>query len=217
MTLRDLLLRAYPRSWRDEYGEEFADVLAQERLTVSVLADVLGNGARQRLLRDEPWKICGAGLLLWTCLGLVLITDSRLAPHVQSWSGNALGCFSLATGAWTVLRKKPGFWEPGAAAVKAAMVGISPGMLATLLWGPVVVRYADGTTWQVFGLYTSASGVWGPGTGRLLRHFIVTCSLIELAESAVMGLTGAAFCRFICGPTRRSARNAMTLRRLSTV
>jgi hypothetical protein len=65
MTLRDVLLRAYPRSWRYEDGEELAGVLAQKRLTLGVVADVVGNGVRQHLYRDEPWKICGAGLVLW--------------------------------------------------------------------------------------------------------------------------------------------------------
>ena len=37
MSWRNLLLRAYPRSRRDEYGDELAGVLAQRRLTTGVV------------------------------------------------------------------------------------------------------------------------------------------------------------------------------------
>ncbi len=72
MTWRNVLLRAYPRSWRDEYGDEFAGLLTRRRLTFAVVVDVLASAARQHLYRDDPWKICGVGLFLWTCLGLAL-------------------------------------------------------------------------------------------------------------------------------------------------
>jgi hypothetical protein len=200
MTLRNLLLQAYPRSWRAEYGEELAGVLAQKRLALGVVADVLGGAARQHLFRDDPWKICGAGLFVWTCLGLVLIRDSRLAPSMEPLSAMALGCFLLATGAWTVLRKKSGLWESGAAAVKAAMAGISPGVLATLLWGPAVVRHADGSTSLVWALYVGSTPIPSvPEFGSLLWYFILEISLILLAISALAGLAGALLGHFIAG------------------
>jgi len=198
MTLRNLLLRAYPRSWRDEYGEEFAGVLAQKPLTLRVVADVLGGGFMQHLFWDDPWKICGAGLFVWTCLGLVLIRDSRLAPSMEPLSAMALGCFLLATGAWTVLRKKSGIREAGGAAAKAAMAGIVPSVFATLLWGPVVVHHANGSTWLVWGLFLSVIPVPSiPEAGRLAGHLAITCSLMVLAASAVMGFAGALLGRFI--------------------
>ena len=65
MTCRKLLLLAYPRSWRDEYGEELAGLLASKRLTFAAVADILGSALTQHFRRDDPWKICGAGLALW--------------------------------------------------------------------------------------------------------------------------------------------------------
>ena len=56
MTLRELLLRAYPRSWRQEYGEEMADILAQSRLNLALMSNVLRSAAIQRWRRTEPWK-----------------------------------------------------------------------------------------------------------------------------------------------------------------
>jgi hypothetical protein len=53
---------SYPRSCREEYGEELAGILAHRRLTPAVVADVLLNGVRQHVGRDVPWKICGAVL-----------------------------------------------------------------------------------------------------------------------------------------------------------
>jgi hypothetical protein len=55
MTWRNLLLRAYPRSWRDEYGEALVAVLAHQRPTPGVVADVLSNGAKQHFYGDDPY------------------------------------------------------------------------------------------------------------------------------------------------------------------
>ena len=49
MSWRNLLVRSYPRSWREEYGEELAGVLAQKRPAVRLVADVLGNGIWRRI------------------------------------------------------------------------------------------------------------------------------------------------------------------------
>ncbi len=68
MNFRKLLLNMYPRSWRAEYGEEFAGILATRRLTPAIVLDVLGGAVRQRLTRTEPWILCGAALSLWTVL-----------------------------------------------------------------------------------------------------------------------------------------------------
>lgn len=106
MTWRNLLLRAYPRSWRDEYGEELAGLLARRRLTFTVAADVLGGAARQHLRRDDPWKICGAGLFLWFMMTglLAMFFPSR----VMLWFGSCGFLIVLAAGAWTVTRSKAG-------------------------------------------------------------------------------------------------------------
>jgi len=126
MTLRNLLLRAYPRSWRDEYGEELAGVLAQKRLTPGVVADVLGNGVRQHLFRDEPWKICGAGLALWNLTVLLLAAGRFFTTRPTfMWCYMAGFLVLFVAGAWTVLQKKTGVWRATAASAKAALAGHS--------------------------------------------------------------------------------------------
>ncbi|HEX3220897.1 MAG TPA: hypothetical protein VHU77_12965 [Candidatus Limnocylindria bacterium] len=43
-----VLLRCYPTGWRGRYGEELEDLIASERLTLRVAADVGFAGLRQR-------------------------------------------------------------------------------------------------------------------------------------------------------------------------
>jgi hypothetical protein len=134
MTLRNFLLRAYPRSWREEYGEELAAVLAQERLTPGVVADVLGNGARQRLLRDEPWKICGAGLLFRNTADFVAGRSVPYAAFARSYVAGFLLLF--LAGAWTFLRERSGVGSAAVAAAAAAFFGHCPDMVLGLLCLP---------------------------------------------------------------------------------
>ena len=187
------LLRAYPRTWRGEYGEELAGILARKRLTLRAIANVIGNGALQRLYGEDPWKICGAGLALWTCLGLVLSTDSRLAPSVARWCSLAPLPVLFATGAWTVLRKKAGSHEAGVAAAKAAVFCFFPEVLAALMRGPTVVWHADGTVWRQWGLYYATTlriSPWQYGQDY---------PLIVMAGSVLLGFGGALLGRFIVG------------------
>ncbi len=124
MTIRDLLIRAYPRSWRDEFGLEFAGVLANEKLKLVVIADVLFSATIQHLRRD-PWKICGLSLTLWT--GALMITAStglvnRPALVVCYFAGQL--CL-FAAGAWTGLRESCGLSRAMAASAKAALLPVA--------------------------------------------------------------------------------------------
>jgi len=134
MTLRNLLLRAYPRSWRYEYGEELAGILAQKRLTLAVMADVVGNGARQHLYRDEPWKICGVGLVLWNSADFAAGSSLPYASFVRLYLAGFL--FLFVAGAWTVLRKKSGVWRGAAASITVALIGLCPDVAIALLGLP---------------------------------------------------------------------------------
>lgn len=44
-----LLIRLYPRSWRDRYGEEFEDLLEQEGLRPGVVVNVILHALADRL------------------------------------------------------------------------------------------------------------------------------------------------------------------------
>ncbi len=135
MTWRSLLLRAYPSSWRDEYGEEFAGLLAKRGLTFAVVADVLGGAVRQHLCRDEPWKICGAGLFLWTCLGMILDSYSLLTPASFQWYSVPAAAAWFGTATWTVWRRNTGIWDAVQKAYWAAIVGQVPDLLAWAVSG----------------------------------------------------------------------------------
>jgi hypothetical protein len=52
-----LLLRTYPATWRSEYGDELALMLASRPLTLSVGGDVFFNGIRQRVRHAEVWHM----------------------------------------------------------------------------------------------------------------------------------------------------------------
>jgi hypothetical protein len=167
MTLRNLLLRAYPRSWRYEYGEELAGVLAQKRLTFPLVADVLGNGARQHLLRDEPWKICAAGLALWNLTVLLLVFGRFFTSRpALAWCYMAGFLFLFGAGAWTVVRKNSAIWRATAVSAMAALVGHSPDIVLFL------------------GMLRNGGGRW-----------ILRTSEFNLVFSLVFGFAGAALAR----------------------
>jgi hypothetical protein len=48
-TVIRLLVRLYPRRWRDRYGDEFEELLESEGLRPAVVADVLLHALRARL------------------------------------------------------------------------------------------------------------------------------------------------------------------------
>ena len=185
MTWRELLLRAYPRSWRDEYGDEFAGLLAQRRLTFAVVADVLSGAARQHLNRDAPWKICGAGLFLWTCIGLLL-------GGSPPFSGAAVPFTILVAGTWTGSLKNLGVREAIAMSGRVVLAGVSPDLIVGLLRGPVT-RYTDSTLWHQWGLYF----------GTLLTisrwDYFSMMLTFTLFESMLFGLAGAIMGRFVAG------------------
>lgn len=181
MTVRDLLIRAYPRSWRDEFGPEFADVLANEQLKPAVIADILLSATIQHLRRD-PWKICGLSLTFWT-VGL-MITASRglmTGPALAlCYFGGQL--FLFAAGAWTGLRESCGIWRAMAASVKAALfptasfiVVSSLAMLRDFQHYHVAYRqkiyFEVGKTAVVTILVSGLFGLAGASYARLLGSF----------------------------------------------
>jgi hypothetical protein len=139
MTGRNLLLYAYPRSWREEYGEELAGILATRRLTARLVADVVTSGARQHLRHDDPWKLCGAGLALW------ILMAGPLWDAFGVWYVLAGFMIVSAAAALTVVRRRTGVWKATAASAKAAIVGqyaITTLYLNDLIrWGSEYLRH----------------------------------------------------------------------------
>jgi hypothetical protein len=176
MTWRKLLLSAYPRSWRDEYGEEFAGLLANRRPTFALVVDILASAARQHLRRDEPWKICGAGLAVWFLMTrlVVIFLHSRTAI-LWYWSGGFL--IVLAAGAWTVTRGKAGILQGTVASAKTAAVGQAGAFM-------LFIRAVQQTGTRPFLSHT-------------IYYWFVYSVVLDLAVSVVFGLIGALLARGI--------------------
>ena len=175
MTVRRLLLRIYPRSWRVEYGDELADVLARKPLTLPVMLDVVRNGVWQHLRRDAPWAICGFALALWTLTMLVLSATHLFPLETLRWMAIASHLFVMVAAAWTIAREKCGIWRGLLASFKTT--GIGAAVLA--IWVPayMLARY---------GAVVGGHGVWY-WTWLNLR----TVGQIDL----FLGLTGAVTAR----------------------
>lgn len=189
MTLRNILVRAYPRSWRAEYGEELAGILGKARLTFRVVADVLAGALRQHLRRDDPWKICGAVLFLWASLRLL----------VRSGSTDALPLVVFfLTGAWTVWRKHAGLLEAARAAVLVAILSLVPDALSLLLYGPIPVTRAGGTVVYKWGSYMSISSAVRFGWWQYIEMLPLVLLL-----GAVLGFAGGLTGKFAGGVRER--------------
>jgi hypothetical protein len=178
MTVRSVLLRSYPRQWRDDYGEELAGILAARRLTFVVVADVLGGALTQHFHRDAPWKICGAGLALWFLmfrLVVVLLLHSRTAM-LWYWSGGFL--IVLAAGAWTVTRRKTGILRGTVASGKAAVAGQAGGLI-------LFIQAVQRTGMR-------------PYLGHPIYEWFVYSVALDVAISVAFGFIGASLAWGIC-------------------
>ncbi len=121
MTVRDLLLRAYPRPWQAEFGPELADILANKKLTAALIIDILASAARQHF-RQDPWKICAVGLSVWTAVLLIIAIKGLPTQRAVVWCYFIGQLFLFIAGAWTGLTEHSGIWRATAASLKAAVV-----------------------------------------------------------------------------------------------
>jgi len=178
MSLRDLLLRTYPRSWREEYGPELAGILSHKRLTPALIADVLASSARQHF-RRHPWKIFALCLAFWTSALLVVGIEGVLTrPELLcGWIAGQL--FLFAAGAWTVLHENCGIRRATIASLKAAVVPDAAGILVVSV---NLLRY-----W----------GLLNPVYGHSGYYWISKNAVITVLVSVVFGLSGAALARLV--------------------
>jgi hypothetical protein len=63
--MRRLLVALYPRTWRDSFGDEFAALLEQTRLTPAVIVDVVTHATKLRA-RVHRRVLLVAASLLWS-------------------------------------------------------------------------------------------------------------------------------------------------------
>jgi hypothetical protein len=122
------LIRLYRRSWRREYGPELIDILLSRPLTPAVIANVLSNGLRQRVLAAEPSTILGLALMPWATYQIA--HEQRI---VSLQTSNLYVLFLIACGLWTNLRYSGDWSRSGRAAVKLSCVAGLPAMQTGLL------------------------------------------------------------------------------------
>jgi hypothetical protein len=156
------LLRWYPRSWRERYGDEFSELL---------LADIAE--------RPRSWSrtvdVARNGAATWLGLGGVFKVDARLATSVSAGAVFVL----LGTAIWAQLAVGWEWSRPSTPATTAAIVAMSCllGVFATLalvgvvpvLW-TVATRFATGRVRAIAGPF--AFCLAGTAVAALgARHF----------------------------------------------
>lgn len=198
-----LLVRLYPRSWRNQYGAEFASILETCPLGIGTVLDVVRGASWQRLRAVSPATMLGTGAMLFAFGGLVLSptaygrTGTALiqASHktfptitVTFFESEIFALLLMFCGAWTQRRY-------GRGAAKAAM-------WMTILAGVPVT---------IFGILMLAGAVDGYSVaGNPLQALpphpwaMVIAPAVRSLESAIWGTVGGQIGRRL-GRTSQSA------------
>ncbi len=180
MKLRDLLIRTYPRRWRNEFGPELAGILANKEMTPAVVSDVLASAALQHL-RQDPWKVCAVGLAVWTSALLILAVEGLLSRPAFLWCYAAGQLFVFAAGAWTALGHDSRTWPATSASLKAAVLPIVALVVVCSFsmlhyWGSSRDIYGHGITYWIWkdivvsvagSLLFGSAGAW---SARAVNH-----------------------------------------------
>jgi hypothetical protein len=136
-----LLLRGYPRAWRDEYGPELADILAARPVTIAVIVNVMASALRARVRAiDLTMKLGIAAMAVITADGLMnfaglLEPTTKLLPTVvvTPLMSNAYGLFAIGCGVWIRRRTGGSASESGIAVMKITFIAGLPVMLVGVL------------------------------------------------------------------------------------
>jgi hypothetical protein len=202
------LVRLYPQFWRAEYGEELAQLLLSRPATTSVVGDVLLSATREHVRRDEPWKVCGALLLLWTTAGIVLHNLFSVSTVLFSYYNAIAECILIAAPLWTTMRQDDGIGAAISAAMKAILLGSLPTLPMFFLWMLGVInpltKTMNAAGQDVFTL------TWFPlfsfqGTGTPPGPFVLLLSFFALMPltAASMGVLGLLLGRLAVAVRRR--------------
>jgi len=93
------LLKLYPRAWRERYGDEFAELLAQEQFRLGLILDVMGGALdahlqelrRSRHMKRTLWLAFSFGIHVCVVGGAVYATTRRVdelpPPPLIIWIG----------------------------------------------------------------------------------------------------------------------------------
>ena len=94
-----LLLALYPKAWRGTYGEEFAALLEQTRVTPRVVLDVLTQAAKLHASAHRTRFLVGAAVLVSIGVEIVarrmeLAVNVVWVPHTPAQTVALLAMFS---------------------------------------------------------------------------------------------------------------------------
>ena len=117
-----ILLRAYPRRWRERYGDELASLLEAEPLTWRVRANVVAAGFRERLRGSGPEEL----RVLWAW-ALFVIGGMAFQKTSEHWQAVVPGgARAVPTAAFDVVQ------AAAAAGTAAVLIGVALALPAFL-------------------------------------------------------------------------------------
>ena len=193
-----ILLRAYPASWRDRYGEELATILEGRSLTLPIVLDVLRNGLLQRIRCAEAWQTGGIVLSTWLVVGTALNSVRPFPGWAYDLFWQFDSCILMAIGYLSVSRDGKSLLAAAVATGRAALVGIIPELVLGVLWmaglvHPTILQPNGSPMILGHGITDLCirAGVAVPPTHVLL------VPLAAAIPAAVVGALGAMAARFV--------------------
>ena len=88
-----ILLRLYPKAWRDLYGEEFAGILGAQRLSPRLLLDIIGGAVDARL--QPQVRRAGGDTMTRNLLKRCAASGPQLSKKEELFGAAAMIGFSL--------------------------------------------------------------------------------------------------------------------------
>ena len=152
-------LRWYPRSWRDQYGEDFARYLQDRygdgKIPMTARLSVVRSGSIERLRTGgfvgtsvgTDMRIRGASLLVLLAWGVFVVAGSAFAKYTEHWP---------------LAMPRQENWVPAAAMVAvqaAAAAGVLILLVAGLVTLPALVNLIRSDGWKPLGMLVRPAAV----------------------------------------------------------
>lgn len=184
------LVTLYPERWRNEYGQELAEVLGNRPLGFSAILNVLMSAGTQQLRTQQPWLLVGIPHLIWIVAWLV--ASASIGPVLLTrGSPTYASLLFLIVGFWTVIRHGR---AGGRAAMKLNLLICSPmlmvglfaviGAIRLVLVGPG--HPSPSYDWRVSLLFYDA----GRHTRPELFQIFLIAPLLQVPFAGVVGWCG---------------------------
>lgn len=212
--LARLLVRCYPASWRQRFGDEFAALLEDHPLTIGAVVDSVAGAARIHVFgtatpRPRPnalsanvwvsWMFAAtAGLILYgTADDSALVTAMRSTPALaRAWTGIEIG--TLAAAAAVILAGLPALVSMVGEAMSKGRLDVLGRLCVPLVsLAPVVLWMAGVSAW--FGGHWAAwpwavggtRADWPAESVRLATGSVTALLIASGVVAAALGVTQA--------------------------